>query len=120
MAQSGDPQGTGTGGPGYKFADEFDSSLSHDDPGILSMANSGGIDTNGSQFFITFVPATFLDGFEADGTAKNCAQRGVSCHLVFGRVVEGMEVVNGITPRDPGTATTAGDVIESVAINESD
>ena len=99
MAQSGDPQGTGAGGPGYRFADEFNPSLSHDGPGILSMANAGGIDTNGSQFFITFVPTTFLDGFEADGTAKNCAQRGVSCHLVFGRVVEGMEVVNGITPR---------------------
>ena len=121
MAQTGDPTGTGTGGPGYRFADEFSPALSHDGPGILSMANAGGIDTNGSQFFITFVPTTFLDPFEADGTPKNCAQRqrGVSCHLVFGRVVEGMDIVNGVTPRDPGSATAPGDVITSITIDES-
>ena len=120
MAQTGDPSGTGSGGPGYKFADEFDDKLSHDGPGILSMANAGGIDTNGSQFFITYKATTFLDGFEADGTAKNCAVRGVSCHLVFGRVLEGMSVVDSITPRDPGTATFTGDIIESITINESE
>ena len=119
MAQTGDPTGTGSGDPGYKFADEFSPSLSHDGPGILSMANSGGINTNGSQFFITFVATTFLDPFEANGSPKNCAQRGVSCHLVFGRVVEGMDVVTGITPRDPGSATRPGDVITSITIDES-
>ena len=118
MAQTGDPTGTGSGGPGYRFADEFSSKLSHDGPGVLSMANSGGIDTNGSQFFITYKATTFLDPFEG-GRPKNCAQRGVSCHLVFGKVIEGMEVVNGITPRDPGTATRQGDVIKSVRIDES-
>ena len=120
MAQTGDPSGTGSGGAGYKFADEFNDKLSHDGPGILSMANAGGIDTNGSQFFITYKATTFLDGFEADGTAKNCAVRGVSCHLVFGRVLEGMSVVDSITPRDPGTATFTGDVIESITIKESE
>ena len=120
MAQTGDPSGTGSGGPGYKFADEFNSNLSHDGPGILSMANAGGIDTNGSQFFITYKATTFLDGFESDGTAKNCAARGVSCHLVFGQVLEGMDVVDSITPRDPGTATFTGDIIESITIKESE
>ena len=120
MAQTGDPTGTGTGGPGYRFADEFSPALSHDGPGILSMANAGGIDTNGSQFFITFAPTAFLDPFEVDGTPKNCAQGGVYCHLVFGRVVEGMDVVNGVTPRDPGSATAPGDVITSITIDESD
>ena len=120
MAQTGDPSGTGSGGAGYKFADEFNDKLSHDGPGILSMANAGGIDTNGSQFFITYKATTFLDGFEADGTAKNCAVRGVSCHLVFGRVLEGMSVVDSITPRDPATATFTGDVIESITIKESE
>ena len=119
MAQSGDPTGTGRGGPGYRFADEFSPALSHDGPGVLSMANAGGIDTNGSQFFITFVETKFLDPFEADGTPKNCEARGVSCHLVFGRVVEGMDVVNGIAPRDPATATTPGDAISTITIKET-
>ena len=118
MAQSGDPTGTGRGGPGYMFADEFSPALSHDGPGVLSMANAGGIDTNGSQFFITFVETKFLDPFEADGMPKNCEASGVSCHLVFGRVIEGMEVVNGIAPRDPSAATTPGDAISSITIEE--
>ncbi len=120
MAQTGDPTGTGTGGPGYRFEDEFSPALSHDGPGILSMANAGGVDTNGSQFFITFVPTPFLDPFEADGSPKKCAESGVSCHLVFGRVVEGMDVVSGITPRDPSTASGPGDVISSITIEESE
>jgi peptidyl-prolyl cis-trans isomerase B (cyclophilin B) len=93
MIQGGCPQGTGTGGPGYKFRDEFCTELRHDKPGMLSMANSGP-NTNGSQFFITHVPTPWLDGH----------------HSVFGTVVgeEDMKVVNSITQNDR---------IESITIN---
>ena len=101
MAQAGDPTGSGRGGPGYRFADEFDPTLKHDVPGMLSMANAGP-GTNGSQFFITFVATPWLDGR----------------HAVFGKVIEGMDVLLSINIRDPQTATEPGDLIETITIEE--
>ena len=101
MAQAGDPTGTGRGGPGYKFADEFHSSLRHDKPGILSMANAGP-NTNGSQFFITHGPTPHLN----------------DRHAVFGQVVEGMDVLLSISVRDPQTARVNGDAIHTIEITE--
>jgi cyclophilin family peptidyl-prolyl cis-trans isomerase len=103
MAQGGDPTGTGMGGPGYQF-DYEGNDLKFDKAGVVAMANSGPqTPTNGSQFFITFGPADFLN----DG------------YTIFGQVTEGMDVVNGITRRDPEqNPTFAGDAIESVTITE--
>ena len=115
MAQGGDPTGTGTGGPGYSFDNELTPKRRHDGPGVLSMANAGI--TNGSQFFITFTETHFLDGFNLDDTPKDCSQAGVSCHTVFGNVIKGMDVGNGITVRDPSIAIKA-DVMKTIRITE--
>jgi cyclophilin family peptidyl-prolyl cis-trans isomerase len=102
MAQTGDPTGSGRGGPGYRFADEPGAlALRHDSAGILSMANAGP-NTNGSQIFITYGPTPHLDGK----------------HAVFGKVVEGMDVLRRISERDPGRATRPGDAIRSITISE--
>ncbi|MCA9964134.1 MAG: peptidylprolyl isomerase, partial [Anaerolineales bacterium] len=101
VAQTGDPTGTGRGGPGYVIPNEIDPDLSHSETGMVAMANSGP-DTNGSQWYITLGDATFLDGG----------------YTIFGRVREGMDVVQAITPRDPSTDPNAppGDVIETITI----
>ena len=123
MVQTGDPTGTGGGGPGYQFENEFSPLRRHDAPGIVSMANKGIIDgqaTNGSQFFIMYTQDTRLDGLNPDGSAKDCSNRGVSCHTVFGKVISGMNVVNNITPRDPQRTTAPGDAIRTITIEESE
>jgi cyclophilin family peptidyl-prolyl cis-trans isomerase len=101
MAQGGDPTGTGGGGPGYEFENEY-SDLTFDRPGVVAMANAG-VDTNGSQFFITFSPQTYLNGG----------------YTIFGQVTEGMDVVTGITLRDPQqNPDYVGDKIKRVTISE--
>ncbi len=102
MAQGGDPAGTGRGGPGYVFGDEFHPSLRHSGPGILSMANAGP-GTNGSQFFITHAATPHLD----------------NKHTVFGRVTQGMDVVLAIPERDPASARAPGMAMTRIEITES-
>jgi cyclophilin family peptidyl-prolyl cis-trans isomerase len=103
VAQGGDPSGSGMGGPGYAFKNETSPDLTFDRKGLLAMANSGP-DTNGSQFFITYAPAPNLDGG----------------YTIFGEVIEGMEVAESLTPRDPqqGGDLPPGDMIISITVEE--
>jgi peptidyl-prolyl cis-trans isomerase B (cyclophilin B) len=102
MAQGGDPTGTGSGGPGYRFADEFHPELRHDKPGILSMANAGP-NTNGSQFFLTHVPTPHLD----------------DRHAVFGEVIGGLDVLMSLRTRDPSrNPSFEGDALRTIVIEE--
>lgn len=98
MAQTGDPTGTGRGGPGYQFEDEIVPGLVHDQKGVVSMANAGP-NTNGSQFFITFAATPWLDGR----------------HTVFGRVVKGLEVLDALTRIDPQTPSIIAFLTDSLA-----
>jgi cyclophilin family peptidyl-prolyl cis-trans isomerase len=101
MIQTGDPTGTGRGGPGYNFADEFGPGLKHTSPGILSMANAGP-NTNGSQFFITVAATPWLDGK----------------HAIFGKVIEGQSVADAIAnaPRDAGDRPRSEIKMEKVTV----
>jgi len=102
MAQGGDPTGSGGGGPGYQFANETARGLSFDRPGLLAMANAGP-DTNGSQFFITFSPQTYLDGG----------------YTIFGELIHGADVLSAINLRDPQqNPTVPGDTIVRIDIEE--
>ena len=104
MAQGGDPTGTGGGGPGYAFEDEFDPALQFDRPGLLAMANRGP-NTNGGQFFITYAPTPHLTGL----------------HTIFGEVIEGADVVGSLRSRDPQTNPDfQGDTLISIEIIETD
>jgi cyclophilin family peptidyl-prolyl cis-trans isomerase len=104
MAQGGDPTGTGGGGPGYTFEDEFDPALQFDRPGLLAMANRGP-NTNGGQFFITYAPTPHLTGL----------------HTIFGEVIEGADVLGSLRSRDPqANPDYQGDVLISIEIIEID
>jgi peptidylprolyl isomerase len=104
MAQGGDPTGTGSGGPGYTFANETSSGLTFDQAGLVAMANTGQPNSNGSQFFITYAAQPSLNGG----------------YTIFGRVISGMEAVQALTPRDPSTNPNAapGDKITTITIDE--
>ena len=103
MAQGGDPSGSGRGGPGYRFRDEFSRDLVFNSPYLLAMANSGP-HSNGSQFFITFAPTPHLN----------------HKHTIFGKVTDGTDVVNNISTRDPMSAVAPGDKIQRISIYAKD
>lgn len=103
VAQGGDPEGTGAGGPGYNVPAEFTDKVLFDRPGLVAMARRGDdINSNGSQFFITLAPTESLN----------------NQYTIFGEVIQGMDIVNGIPERDPDSATTPGEQMLKVTIQE--
>ena len=103
MAQGGDPTGTGRGGPGYRFEDEFDASLTFNKAGILAMANAGP-GTNGSQFFITYGPTPHLN----------------NNHTIYGQVTDGLDIALSLRERDPMRDSNPGDALVTIEIIESE
>lgn len=132
IAQGGDPDRDGTGGPGYTIDDEYHPDLRHNSPGILSMVNRGVVDgkgTNGSQFFILFRAEPRFDGLNPDGTPKNCSGANTqttnvgsgmnACHPVFGKIVKGLQVARGLMPHQLGRLRQRPqDVIHTITIQE--
>ena len=118
LVQTGDPTGTGDGGPGYVIEDEFHPDLRHEAAGIVAMANAvnppGG--TNGSQFYITLASLHDRDGLNLDGSPKDCENDDVTCHPVFGRVTRGMHLVDAFTENPHWSAIREGDKIRRIEI----
>lgn len=114
MIQAGDPTASGMGGPGFKFDDEFDKSLKHDKPGILSMANPGA-HANGSQFFIIEKETPWLNAFDEQGIIKNCDDPRTYCHSVFGELVIGIDIQDSIS--NVKVTPNNNKPIENVVIN---
>ncbi|WGK64372.1 peptidylprolyl isomerase [Croceiramulus getboli] len=118
VIQGGDPDGNGLGGPGYKFHTEPVKELKHDTLGVLSMANSGGFSTNGSQFFITEAALPHLDSFDNQGNPKNCDSPRVSCHTVFGQLIQGHDVLKTITDVEKVGDPRQGKTKEEIVMQE--
>ena len=118
LVQTGDPTGTGDGGPGYVIEDEFHPELRHDAAGVVAMVNSGNPPggTNGSQFYITLAPLPDRDDLNLDGSPKDCERDEVACHSVFGKVTKGMHLIDADSESRHHSAVQQGDVIQKIEI----
>ena len=118
LVQTGDPTGTGDGGPGYVIEDEFHTDLRHDSAGVVAMSNSGPSpgESNGSQFYITLAPLPDRDGLNPDGSPKDCESDDVACHSIFGKVIRGLRFVNAAAEDAHWNAVREGDIIRKIEI----